>query len=248
MSNYIVDGADLTSVANAIRTKGGTSGALSFPNGFISAVEAIETGGGFTPEVPAGYTQLKYVESSGTQIINTNVVPTLETKLQVTGVRLPSQTGYNSMAGCSNPTIYIPMNNGVYGNRWYAAFGNGGEKTIDGALPVGTSEPPTFTVDKTGTVFSADGSTKTVSYTATDLGTVDAETRIALFGRKRGSTYSQFTRARIFRAKIWENGTLLRDFVPAMRNADEEIGMYDIVNDAFYTNDGTGVFVGGVYE
>lgn len=35
--------ADLTSVANAIRTKGGTSGALSFPNGFISAVEAIET-------------------------------------------------------------------------------------------------------------------------------------------------------------------------------------------------------------
>lgn len=43
MSNYIVDGADLTSVANAIRTKGGTSGALSFPNGFISAVEAIET-------------------------------------------------------------------------------------------------------------------------------------------------------------------------------------------------------------
>lgn len=46
MSNYIVDGADLTSVANAIRTKGGTSGTLAFPNGFISAVEAIETGGG----------------------------------------------------------------------------------------------------------------------------------------------------------------------------------------------------------
>lgn len=35
--------ADLTSVANAIRSKGGTSGTLAFPNGFISAVEAIET-------------------------------------------------------------------------------------------------------------------------------------------------------------------------------------------------------------
>lgn len=35
--------SDLTSVADAIRTKGGTSGTLSFPNGFISAVEAIET-------------------------------------------------------------------------------------------------------------------------------------------------------------------------------------------------------------
>ena len=43
MSNYIVDGTDLTSVANAIRTKGGTSGTLAFPNGFISAVEAIVT-------------------------------------------------------------------------------------------------------------------------------------------------------------------------------------------------------------
>lgn len=38
--------ADLTSVANAIRTKGGTSANLAFPTGFISAVEAIETGGG----------------------------------------------------------------------------------------------------------------------------------------------------------------------------------------------------------
>ena len=38
--------ADLTSVANAIRTKGGTSAQLAFPAGFVSAVEAIPTGGG----------------------------------------------------------------------------------------------------------------------------------------------------------------------------------------------------------
>lgn len=38
--------ADLTSVANAIRTKGGTSGSLAFPAGFVSAVQAIPTGGG----------------------------------------------------------------------------------------------------------------------------------------------------------------------------------------------------------
>lgn len=47
--------ADLTSVANAIRTKGGTSASLAFPAGFVSAVEAIPAGGGgvktgtFTP-------------------------------------------------------------------------------------------------------------------------------------------------------------------------------------------------------
>lgn len=38
--------ADLTSVANAIRTKGGTSAQLAFPADFISAIGAIPTGGG----------------------------------------------------------------------------------------------------------------------------------------------------------------------------------------------------------
>lgn len=41
---------DLTSVANAIRTKGGTSGQLAFPAGFVSAVEAIPAGGGISWE------------------------------------------------------------------------------------------------------------------------------------------------------------------------------------------------------
>lgn len=37
---------DLTSVANAIRTKGGTSASLAFPADFVSAIGAISTGGG----------------------------------------------------------------------------------------------------------------------------------------------------------------------------------------------------------
>lgn len=46
MSNYYVSDSDLTSVANAIRTKGGTSAPLAFPSGFVSAVQAIPQGGG----------------------------------------------------------------------------------------------------------------------------------------------------------------------------------------------------------
>lgn len=38
--------ADLTSVANAIRTKGGTSASLAFPSDFITAINAISGGGG----------------------------------------------------------------------------------------------------------------------------------------------------------------------------------------------------------
>lgn len=45
---YNVDGSDITSVANAIRTKGGTSSGLSFPDGFVSAIGNIPTGGGAT--------------------------------------------------------------------------------------------------------------------------------------------------------------------------------------------------------
>lgn len=48
MSDYRVKGTDLASVADAIRTKGGTSAGLSFPDGFVSAVQNIPTGGGST--------------------------------------------------------------------------------------------------------------------------------------------------------------------------------------------------------
>ena len=34
--------ADLTAIADAIRTKGGTSAQLAFPDGFVSAVQAIK--------------------------------------------------------------------------------------------------------------------------------------------------------------------------------------------------------------
>ena len=49
---YAVNGANLTKVADAIRTKGGTSDSLAFPDGFVSAVNAISTSGGST-SVPA---------------------------------------------------------------------------------------------------------------------------------------------------------------------------------------------------
>ena len=46
--DYKVTSNELTSIADAIRTKGGTSSQLTFPNGFITAVQNIPTGGGGT--------------------------------------------------------------------------------------------------------------------------------------------------------------------------------------------------------
>ena len=53
--------ADLTSIANAIRTKGGTSGQLAFPAGFVSAVDAIPTG-----ITPTGTKQISITENGTT--------------------------------------------------------------------------------------------------------------------------------------------------------------------------------------
>lgn len=53
--------ADLTSVANAIRTKGGTSASLAFPAGFVSAVQAIPTG-----ITPTGTKQISITQNGTT--------------------------------------------------------------------------------------------------------------------------------------------------------------------------------------
>lgn len=50
MSNYIVTDTQLTNIANAIRTKGGTSAQLEFPSDFVSAIGNIDTGTFVPPE------------------------------------------------------------------------------------------------------------------------------------------------------------------------------------------------------
>lgn len=44
-NEYLVDGADMTTVADAIRAKGGTTAPLSFPEGMAEAVRDIPSGG-----------------------------------------------------------------------------------------------------------------------------------------------------------------------------------------------------------
>lgn len=46
MAEYLVQGASLTTVADAIREKGGTTAPLSFPDGMAEAVRSIQSGGG----------------------------------------------------------------------------------------------------------------------------------------------------------------------------------------------------------
>ena len=60
MAEYLTNTTDLTKVASAIREKGGTSAPLVYPDGFVTAIQAIQTGGGTTPGAPGDITFYDY--------------------------------------------------------------------------------------------------------------------------------------------------------------------------------------------
>ena len=58
MAEYLTNTTDLTKVAAAIREKGGTSDSLVYPDGFVTAIQAIKTG--TTPGAPGDITFYDY--------------------------------------------------------------------------------------------------------------------------------------------------------------------------------------------
>lgn len=66
-NEYLVNSADMTAVADAIRTKGGTSDALEFPGGFVDAVGAIQTGSGEAKE-EAPLKDVNFYDYDGTRL------------------------------------------------------------------------------------------------------------------------------------------------------------------------------------
>lgn len=104
--------ADLTSVANAIRTKGGTSAQLAFPSGFVSAIGDIPTGSGgesavkYTRYTLTGDTTIKQFIDS----INYRVQDAmgLAIMIRVSGTVAPSTGGYTI-----NNYVFYFLNNGL---------------------------------------------------------------------------------------------------------------------------------------
>ena len=60
-----VKDTSLASVADAIRAKGGTSDALVFPDGFVSAISAIQTGGGGGVAQSAKWNDVTFIDYDG---------------------------------------------------------------------------------------------------------------------------------------------------------------------------------------
>ena len=101
-----VDDASLTSVANAIRQKGGTSGKLAFPNDFVSAIGSIKTGSG-TPSAVLG---TKNISENGTYYaVNDGYDGYSQVKVSVPTLE-PSGTLDVSSNGIHDVTSYASVN------------------------------------------------------------------------------------------------------------------------------------------
>ena len=57
-----------------------------------------------------------------------------------------------------------------------------------------------------------------------------------------GSSYANAS-MKLYACQIYDDGTLVRDFVPCI-NASGEVGLYDLVGQQFYGNAGAGTFTG----
>ena len=107
MAEYLTNTTDLTKVASAIREKGGTSGPLVYPDGFVTAIQAIETGGGGGSDEIVNSLIDRTI--SGAYVNNTVTaigVYGLAGCTKLTSVVLPAvrRTDGNSMTGCSELT------------------------------------------------------------------------------------------------------------------------------------------------
>lgn len=81
MSDYITNTAELTAIADAIRAKGGTTASLVYPDGFVSAIEDIESGGSDSVYV---FTEATY-SNTDVHVNNTVIAPRLAYQVSVGG-------------------------------------------------------------------------------------------------------------------------------------------------------------------
>ena len=177
-------------------------------------------------QLPSGYTQLEYIESSGAQYIDTGLKPTqdysMTIKCQSTG------TKNNTYAACDtnwqNTGFFIGVSVFEFGNASTMSAQNYGENPI------------VLTLDKTGGY--KDG-VKIWNNTSTN--TFQTVSNLTLFALNRNGTIQEYLTGKIYYCTIRDNGTLVRNFIPC-KNPEGAIGMYDTIGKQFYANAGTGNF------
>lgn len=185
-----------------------------------------------------GYTHLNYIETTGTQYIDTGFVPNQDTRvvcefMLTEIVNLGGIYGARRTVAGDDFSLRTSYANAV-GNRWQPCYNNEYGTFTD--VPV---DKEWHTADQNKNKFFLDG----VLRSTCTYAEFSAPRPITIGAVKNNSSIN-YSNCRFRRFCVYDNGTLVRDLV-SCKNASGDIGMYDLLNDVFYKNAGTGEFVAG---
>ena len=180
-------------------------------------------------DVPEGYTQLEYIESSKTQYIDTGFKPNQDTKAEIK-YQTPD-TKSHCIAGCDTRWK-------TKGFSFYPSDAEFGNTAPGGNLPR-TGQITIDILDKG--VLYRDGTRRWASTSQA----FSCDWNFYIFAQNRNGALNEPITEKVYYCKIWDNGTLIRNFIPARRNSDSAIGMYDLANSSFYANAGSDTFAAG---
>lgn len=182
-------------------------------------------------ELPSGYTRLNYLESTGTQCIDTEIKPTINTKCEL-GVEILSNTviliGY--IYGDDNNDYRLFVDNYIL----YFDFKN---------YRMPKYRPPIFnkyTQFEIGNYYVKVNDSKILSGAYVNEFTADYN--IYLFKPHPLQTVGYVYK--LYYLKIYDNDKIIRNFIPVL-NKDEIPCLYDTVSKQPFYNQGTGEFLYG---
>lgn len=216
--------------------KGATMPQVQNSDNLSSTIASIETGGGgSSARLPSTYQEVTYIQSSGTQYFNTGFYANGNSGYkfkfnngETSGVLFGA---YNS--AWTNGSGYY-HNNSSSQYEYFHYWANVAIFALRGS-PINTYE---YDIEK-GSIYSPTGS---AIYTSGDKTfTINYPTYL-LAGNWGGTNAEQPLSCRLYYFQILDNGILVHDYVPCYRKSDGEIGLYDLINNTFLTNAGTGTF------
>ena len=204
--------------------------------------------------VPNGYTALPYLESTGTQWLDLgmpvgsgeNITTKFEYFVEQNGIWFGAREGDSLSVGFvfdyyvySNSLFIISQNTSVASSNSIIGY----HSTVDG---IALMTP--YVLNWYGNPFRTPSLSPKVAFKAT--GGIDDTNYLVtppynayLFGYNRGGTISKHKPMRIYYFKV--EGKM--NLIPARRNSDGKLGMYDTIRNIFLINQGTGEFISGVY-
>ena len=196
--------------------------------------------------LPDGYTYIEYIELNGTQYIDTGYEPNssskIEADLQFTDVTTAQQRVFGNQNAETNGLCVAMYVSGSNPHRFAWACQNNAGNWTAFSLDADTNRH-IFIMDIPNNKVQIDNNNMTITTTHNYK-----SSKTLLIGAYRsnaeGTLADVKANAKIYSFRIYEGKDLERDFVPCI-DSNNIVGLYDLVNNVFYQNAGTGSFIAG---